>query len=106
MITYAPANLLFILDSRRNMRRTMELIGEFDSDTFANQRVTSVRSEERAALRPGEGPRQHSQIDLARCQDRTVQFLPVDRINTLIAVAPNPGVFDTIEEWMRSWMFP
>ena len=28
---------------------------------------------------------------------RTVNFLPVDRINKLIAVAPNPGVFDTID---------
>ena len=37
--SYAPANLLFIMDSRRNMRRLMELIGLFDSDTFAQQRV-------------------------------------------------------------------
>ncbi|MGH9667978.1 MAG: hypothetical protein ACRD9L_26470, partial [Bryobacteraceae bacterium] len=26
IVTYAPANLLFLLDSRRNMRRTMELV--------------------------------------------------------------------------------
>src|ERR1700730_11155087 len=39
MYSYAPSNLLFILDSRRNMRRTMELIQLFDSDSFANQRV-------------------------------------------------------------------
>ena len=32
--TYAPANLMFILDSRRNMRRLMELVALFDSDTF------------------------------------------------------------------------
>src|SRR5437879_3927984 len=37
--SYAPSNLLFILDSSRNMRRTMELIQLLDSDTFANQRV-------------------------------------------------------------------
>ena len=36
---YPPANLMFILDSRRNMRRLMELIGLFDSDTFAGERV-------------------------------------------------------------------
>jgi general secretion pathway protein D len=36
---YPPANLLLILDSRRNMRRTMELISLFDSDTLASQRV-------------------------------------------------------------------
>src|SRR5262249_31806124 len=36
----------------------------------------------------------------------TVKFLPVDRINTLIAVAPNPGVFDTIEDWLRKLDVP
>ena len=39
MFSYAPANLLFILESRRSMQRTMDLIALFDSDTFANQRV-------------------------------------------------------------------
>ena len=36
--TYDPANLL-IPRQRRNMRRTMELIALFDSDTFAGKRV-------------------------------------------------------------------
>ncbi len=36
---YAPANLLLILDSRRNMRRLLDLVSMFDSDTLANQRV-------------------------------------------------------------------
>ena len=36
---YAPANLLLILDSRRNMHRLMELVAMFDSDQLANQRV-------------------------------------------------------------------
>src|SRR5208283_5367623 len=28
----------------------------------------------------------------------TIRFVPVDRINTLIAVAPNPGVFETVDK--------
>jgi len=36
---YSPANLMFILDSRRNMARLMELVALFDSDTFAGERV-------------------------------------------------------------------
>src|SRR5262249_22069493 len=39
--TYDPANLLIILDNSRSMRRTMDLISLFDSDTFATQRVRS-----------------------------------------------------------------
>ena len=36
---YDPANLLMIEDNSRSMKRTMELIAMFDSDTFAGQRV-------------------------------------------------------------------
>jgi general secretion pathway protein D len=30
-----------------------------------------------------------------------VKFIPVDRINTIIAVAPNPGIFAKVEEWIQ-----
>ncbi len=103
---YAPANLLFILDSRRNMRRLMELIALFDSDTFANQRV---RLFEVKNARPSDLVKELDNILKSISLDSKnspVKFLPVDRINTLIAVAPNPGVFDTVEEWLRKLDVP
>ena len=36
---YEPANLLILQDNARNMKRTMDLLALFDSDTFAGQRV-------------------------------------------------------------------
>jgi general secretion pathway protein D len=98
--TYAPANLLFLLDSRRNMRRTMELISLFDNDTLAAQRV---RMFETKNGRP---------TDLAKELDgllksislneksAPIKFIPVDRINMIIAVAPNPGAFVEVEKWL------
>ena len=106
LYSYAPSNLLFILDSRRNMRRTMELIQLFDSDTFANQRV---RLFEVHNTRPSDLVKDLDSVLKAVSLDgkgTTVRFLPVDRINTLIAVAPNPGVFDTIEEWLKKLDVP
>jgi general secretion pathway protein D len=35
-----------------------------------------------------------------------VRFIGVDRINTLIAVAPNPGVFDNIADWLKKLDVP
>ena len=35
-----------------------------------------------------------------------VKFLPVDRINTLIAVAPNPGIFDEVKKWIEKLDIP
>src|SRR5271170_8294177 len=36
------------------------------------------------------------------CPDKggAVRFLPIDRINTIIAVAPNPGAFVEVEKWL------
>ena len=31
---------------------------------------------------------------------QSVKFIPVDRINTIIAVAPNPGIFTQVESWI------
>jgi general secretion pathway protein D len=106
MYSYAPANLLFILDSRRNMRRTMELISLFDSDTFANQRV---RLFEVQNTRPSDIVKDLESVLKAVSLDgkaSTVRFLPIDRINTIIAVAPNPGVFDTVAEWLKKLDVP
>ena len=98
---YPPANLLFILDSRRNMRRLMELIALFDSDTFAGERV---RLYELHNARPSDLVKELDNILKSISLDSknsTVRFLPVDRIGTLIAVAPNPGVFETVETWIK-----
>ena len=104
--SYAPSNLLFIQDSRRNMRRTMELIQLFDSDAFANQRVRLFPVKN---TKPSDLVKDLDNVLKAVSLDgkaTTVRFLPVDRINTLIAVAPNPGVFDTIADWLAKLDVP
>jgi general secretion pathway protein D len=104
--SYPPANLLFILDSRRSMRRLMDLIALFDSDTFAQQRVRLFEIQNSL---PSELVKQLETVLRSISLDNqtsTVRFLPVDHINTLIAVAPNPGVFETIETWIRKLDIP
>src|SRR6185503_3048100 len=90
--TYAPANLMFILDSRRNMRRLMELVALFDSDTFAGERV---RLYELHNARPS---------DLVRELENILKSISLDSKSSTVrflAVAPNPGVFDTVETWIK-----
>jgi len=106
MISYPPANLLFLLDSRRNMRRTMELIAEFDSDTFANQRV---RLFEIKNVKPSDLAKDLDSIFKSISLDAKtspVRFIGVDRINTLIAVASNPGAFENVSDWLRKLDIP
>jgi general secretion pathway protein D len=104
--SYAPANLLFIMDSRRNMRRLMDLIAMFDSDTFNGERIRLFDIENTL---PSELLRDLDKVLKSISLDNntsTVRFLPVDRIGKLIAVAPNPGVFDRVETWIRKLDIP
>jgi general secretion pathway protein D len=100
LATYPPANLLLILDSRRSMRRTMDLISLFDSDQLANQRV---RVFEVKYGRPSDLAKELDSIEKSISlseKNSPIKFLPIDRINTIIAVAPNPGAFVEVEKWL------
>src|SRR5664280_2166434 len=99
--TYDPANLLLIEDNARSMKRTMDLIALFDSDQFAGQRVRLFEVEH---SRPSDLQHELDSVFKAYAlSDKaagSVKFIPVDRINTIIAVAPNPGIFTQVESWI------
>ncbi len=108
LTNYDPANLLIMLDNSRNMRRSLELLSMFDSDTFAGQRV---RSFEVKNGRPRDIARELEQIfkSYALSPDEShaaIRFLPIDRINTILAVAPNPGAFTEVEKWLAKLDVP
>jgi len=103
---YAAANLLILEDNSRSMRRTMELVAMFDSDTFAGQRVKLF---EVANSRPSDLVKDLETAFKAYAfsdKNSAVHFIALDRINTLIAVAPNPGVFPQVKEWIDKLDIP
>jgi len=100
MYTYPPANLLLILDSRRNMRRLMDLVALFDNDALANQRVHMFEVKNgRPADLAKELDTIMKSISLSE-KNSPVKFIPIDRINNIIAVAPNPGSFVEVGKWL------
>jgi len=105
-IAYDAANLLIILDNARSMRRTMEMLNLFDNDAFANQRV---RLFETANGRPTDIVKELEAIFKGiSLSDKSngIRFMPLDRINTIIAVAPNPGIFPDVEKWLSKLDIP
>ena len=98
---YPPANLLMILDSGRNMRRTMELISLFDNDSFTAQRVKLFEVKNG---RPSDMVKELEgilkSISLNE-KSSPIKLIAVDRINTLIAVAPNPSAFQEVAKWVE-----
>jgi len=97
---YAPANLLLILDSHRNMRRLMELVSMFDSDSLANQRVRVFQVKNG---RPSDLAKELEGIvkSISMSEKSSpIKFLPIDRINSIIAVSTNPGTFEVVQKWL------
>jgi len=106
MYVYGPANLLLILDSRRSMRRLMQLVAMFDSDDLVNKRV---RVFDIKNGRPSDIAKELENISKAMSlssKDSPLKFLAIDRINTIIAVAPNPGAFREVEDWLAKLDVP
>jgi general secretion pathway protein D len=106
LVVYEAANLLIILDNARNMRRTMELIALFDNDTFATKRVRLFQVEHG---RPSDMAKELETVFKAFAlseKNAAVKFMPIDRINTIIAVAPNPAVFTEVEKWIAKLDIP
>ncbi len=104
--TYDPANLLIVEDNSRNMKRMMELIALFDSDTFAGQRVKLFDVNN---SRPSDLVKDLDTVFRAYSLSEkasAVHFIPIDRINTLIAVAPNPGIFTQVKDWIDKLDIP
>ena len=98
--TYEPANLLILQDNARNMKRTLQLIDLFDSDTFAGQRVHLFETEN---SRPTDMVKELDTVFRAYAMSDkggAVKFIAVDPINVIIAVAPNPGIFVKVKEWL------
>jgi general secretion pathway protein D len=108
LTNYEGANLLIMLDNARNMKRTLELINMFDSDTFAGQRV---RSFDVKNGRPSDLTKELDQIFAAYALagdggKSPIHFLPIDRINTILAVSANPATFDEVEKWIQKLDIP
>lgn len=100
VVQYPAANLLFVMDSRRSIRRTMEIISLFDSDTLASQRVRLFEVKNGA---PSAIAKEVDDVmkSISLSDKAVVRFLPIDRINTIVAIAPNPGAFDEVEKWIK-----
>jgi general secretion pathway protein D len=108
LTNYDPANLLLALDNSRNMRRTLELISIFDNDAFAGQRVRAfdIKNE-----RPSDLAKELDDVFKAYSfsgekTSSAVRFIPVNRVNVILAVAPNPGTFTQVESWIQKLDVP
>ena len=94
------ANMMLVLDNSRNMRRTMELIALFDTEEMAQQRVRLFKVKNSLATTLAtELSRIFAAYSLSETQS-SIQFLPIERISSILVVAGNANIFKDVEDWL------
>jgi general secretion pathway protein D len=100
IVVHEAGNILLITDTSRSLERLVELIGLFDSDAFAGQRVQlfSAKNSTADALA----------LDLqtvfaayALSGKSPIQFLPVERLNGVLVISANPASFPEVARWVE-----
>jgi general secretion pathway protein D len=101
MVPIAKANTLLILDNSRNMRRTMELIALFDTESMSDQRMRLFEIENGlASVIAQELTEVFTALSLS--EDATaIRFVPLQRINSLLVVSGSASVFQEVENWVQ-----
>ena len=95
------ANMMLILDNSRNMRRTMELIALFDTEEMTQQRVRLFKVKNSLATSLAtELSRIFAAYSLSETQS-SIQFVPIERISSIMVVAGNSNVFKDVEDWLK-----
>ncbi|SPE32210.1 putative Type II and III secretion system protein [Acidobacteriia bacterium SbA2] len=106
MSVHESGNVLVLVDNSLNVKRLMEILEQFDSPAFAQERVhlVPVQNNLASALIP-ELEAIFSAYAL-NAKESPLRFLPLDRINAILVVAADPGAFEEVDKWVAKLDLP
>jgi general secretion pathway protein D len=96
----AQGSVVLITDRRSNLRKLLEILDVFDTRAFQGERVRLL------AIKNN---RVKDVVDdlktvfsgYALSQNTAIRFLPIERMNSVLVVTPNPDVFSEVERWLE-----
>ncbi len=97
----SQANVLIVLDNSRNMRRTMELIELFDTEQMAEQGIRLIEVKNGLATTLAAELTSIFSAFSVDQQQSPVRFVPLQRINTILAVSANERMFEEVNKWVE-----
>jgi general secretion pathway protein D len=100
IISHDRGNILILTDASRNMARLLDLIRTFDSDALQNQRLQLFTVKNNSARSIIEDLKSIFSAYAMSDKDSAIRFVPLDRLNAVLVVAPNPASFDVVEQWI------
>ena len=101
LLSLEQGNILIVTDTSQGMRRLLELAALLDTDTFMGQRVRLYPIEHSAATRVAAELKDVFSAYAFSEEGSGIRFVPLERINSILVVAANPGVFSEVEKWLQ-----
>jgi general secretion pathway protein D len=93
-------NVLILADTSLNVKRLMDIIEQFDSTSFAQQRIRLVAVHNNVAS--GLVPELESIFSAYALSAKStpLRFVPIDRINSILVVTSDPSAFEEVQKWI------
>jgi len=98
---HEAGNVLILVDGSLNVKRLMEILEQFDSATFAQQRIQLLPVHNNVAS--GLLPELQSIFSAYALSEKStpLRFIAVDRINAILVVTAEPSAFGEVEKWVQ-----
>ena len=96
---HQAANFLIVTDAPANIGKLLELVKVFDSDVFGGKRVRVY------ALENSRATSLVSELEsifegYALSGESPVRFIPIPRLNSILAISPSTGSLEEIDRWI------
>ncbi|HWP86093.1 MAG TPA: type II secretion system secretin GspD [Terriglobia bacterium] len=102
LFSHEAGNVLILTDSSRSMQRLMELVAQFDTEVFSNQRARLYPVKSSEASRLAEELRNVFSAYGLSSGASAIRFVPIERVNSILVVTPNPSVYPEVERWLET----
>lgn len=101
IVVQDKGNIMLITDSATKLRQLAEITKVFDDPVIGRQRVRlfPVANNLAQNLVP-ELKSVFAGYGLSTGSS-AIQFVPMDRLNSILAISPSPEVFDEVEQWIK-----
>ncbi|MCY3777337.1 MAG: hypothetical protein OXH11_15290, partial [Candidatus Aminicenantes bacterium] len=96
---HQAANFLVITDAPANIGKLLELVQVFDSDVFGGKRVR-VYALQNSRATSVVGELESIFGGYALSADTPVRFVPIPRLNSVLAISPSTGSLEEIDRWV------
>ena len=101
IVVQEKGNLLFISDSAAKLAEIKQIVDMFDDPVLGRQRVRIIKvSNNLAANLIPELKSVFAGYGLST-GNIAIQFLPIDRLNSILVISPSTDVFAEVESWVK-----